>query len=169
MAQRGKEPGGSLPGLMWRCSVTRGVGSSLVGPSPYAPGLRGDHGSQHRAGTEGWLGLLGPSHLTLWDRAQPAQPCSRDASSPRPAVAQLGPSLLPAGSVESLSHTTSSPQPSPAASTHASRIANPSFSVEQAAADASATEETPSESESVFLPDYLFLSNCESGKLSHTR
>uniref|UniRef100_A0A8C3TY13 GRB2 associated binding protein 3 n=1 Tax=Catharus ustulatus TaxID=91951 RepID=A0A8C3TY13_CATUS len=72
------------------------------------------------------------------------------------------------GSVESLSHTTSSPQPSPAASTHASRIADPSFSVDQAAADAAA-EETPSESESVFLPDYLFLSNCESGKLSHNR
>lgn len=74
-----------------------------------------------------------------------------------------------AGSVESLSHTTSSPQPSPAASTHASRIADPSFSVDHAAADASAAEETPSESESVFLPDYLFLSNCESGKLSHNR
>uniref|UniRef100_A0A8C9NW98 GRB2 associated binding protein 3 n=1 Tax=Serinus canaria TaxID=9135 RepID=A0A8C9NW98_SERCA len=72
------------------------------------------------------------------------------------------------GSVESLSHTTSSPQPSPAASTHASRITDPSFSVEHAAADA-ATEETPSESGSVFLPDYLFLSNCESGKLSHNR
>lgn len=70
--------------------------------------------------------------------------------------------------MESLSHTTSSPQPSPAASTHASRIADPSFSVDHAAADAAA-EETPSESESVFLPDYLFLSNCESGKLSHNR
>ncbi|XP_039940032.1 GRB2-associated-binding protein 3 isoform X1 [Hirundo rustica] len=69
------------------------------------------------------------------------------------------------GSVESLSHTTSSPQPSPAASTHASRVADPSFSEEHAAA----AEETPSESGSVFLPDYLFLSNCESGKLSHNR
>ncbi|XP_066190218.1 GRB2-associated-binding protein 3 isoform X2 [Sylvia atricapilla] len=72
------------------------------------------------------------------------------------------------GSVESLSHTTSSPQPSPAASTHASRIADPSFSVEPPAA-AAASEETPSESESLLLPDYLFLSNCESGKLSHNR
>uniref|UniRef100_A0A663M681 GRB2 associated binding protein 3 n=1 Tax=Athene cunicularia TaxID=194338 RepID=A0A663M681_ATHCN len=70
------------------------------------------------------------------------------------------------GSVESLSHTTSSPQPSPAASTHTSRIADPSFSVNHAAADVSAAEETPSESESIFLPDYLFLSNCESGKLT---
>ncbi|XP_019377108.1 PREDICTED: GRB2-associated-binding protein 3 isoform X1 [Gavialis gangeticus] len=72
-------------------------------------------------------------------------------------------------SVESLSHTTSSPQPSPAVSTHASRITDPSFSVDNATTDASAAEETRSESESVFLPDYLFLSNCESGKLSHNR
>ncbi|KGL72801.1 GRB2-associated-binding protein 3 [Tinamus guttatus] len=72
-------------------------------------------------------------------------------------------------SVETLSHTTSSPQPSPAASTHASRVADPSFSVDGAAADPSAAEETPSESESIFLPDYLFLSNCESGKLGHNR
>lgn len=71
--------------------------------------------------------------------------------------------------MESLSHTTSSPQPSPAASTHASCIADPSFSVDHAAADAFTAEETHSESESVFLPDYLFLSNCESGKLSHNR
>lgn len=74
-----------------------------------------------------------------------------------------------ADSVESLSHTTSSPQPSPAVSTHASQITDPSFSVDNATTDASAAEETRSESESVFLPDYLFLSNCESGKLSHNR
>ncbi|KFP90194.1 GRB2-associated-binding protein 3, partial [Apaloderma vittatum] len=72
------------------------------------------------------------------------------------------------GSVESLSHTTSSLQPSPAASTHTSHIADPSL-VDHTAADMSAAEETPSESGSVFLPDYLFLSNCESGKLSHNR
>lgn len=118
-----------------------------------------------RAGSACW----GPRISPCGTGPSPHSPAPRDAFSPRPAVAQLGPLLLPAGSVESLSHTTSSPQPSPAASTHASRIADPSFSVEQAAADASATEETPSESESVFLPDYLFLSNCESGKLSHTR
>uniref|UniRef100_A0A8C3RXF9 GRB2 associated binding protein 3 n=1 Tax=Chelydra serpentina TaxID=8475 RepID=A0A8C3RXF9_CHESE len=64
-------------------------------------------------------------------------------------------------SVESLSHTTSSLQPSPAISTHTSRIADPSSSVGSATTDASASEETRSESESVFLPDYLFLSNCE--------
>uniref|UniRef100_A0A674JCR7 GRB2 associated binding protein 3 n=1 Tax=Terrapene triunguis TaxID=2587831 RepID=A0A674JCR7_9SAUR len=64
-------------------------------------------------------------------------------------------------SVESLSHTTSSLQPSPAVSTHTSRITDPSSSVGSATTDASASEETRSESESVFLPDYLFLSNCE--------
>ncbi|XP_063272697.1 GRB2-associated-binding protein 3 isoform X2 [Prinia subflava] len=68
------------------------------------------------------------------------------------------------GSVESLSHTTSSPQPSPAALPHGARLAEPALGEEPAAA-----EETRSEAEAVFLPDYLFLANCESGKLSHTR
>ncbi|XP_053129908.1 GRB2-associated-binding protein 3 isoform X2 [Hemicordylus capensis] len=70
---------------------------------------------------------------------------------------------------DSLSHTTSSPQPSPASSAHILRIVDPSFLADQAAADASAAEETASESESVFLLDYLFLSNCETGKLNHVR
>ncbi|XP_042335287.1 GRB2-associated-binding protein 3 [Sceloporus undulatus] len=70
---------------------------------------------------------------------------------------------------DSLSHTTSSPQPSPASSAHALRTADTSSSTDQAAADTSAAEETASESGSVFLPDYLFLSNCETGKLSHVR
>ncbi|XP_058052522.1 GRB2-associated-binding protein 3 isoform X3 [Ahaetulla prasina] len=70
---------------------------------------------------------------------------------------------------DSLSHTTSSPQPSPAISAHALRSANPSLTSNHAIADAAAAEETASESESVFLPDYLFLSNCETGKLSHVR
>ncbi|XP_074819269.1 GRB2-associated-binding protein 3 isoform X1 [Natator depressus] len=72
-------------------------------------------------------------------------------------------------SVESLSRTTSSLQPSPAVSTHTSRVADPSSSVGSATTDASASEETRSESESVFLPDYLFLSNCETGKFNHIR
>ncbi|XP_066496360.1 GRB2-associated-binding protein 3 [Tiliqua scincoides] len=70
---------------------------------------------------------------------------------------------------DNLSHTISSPQPSPATSNHALRITDPSFLVDQAAADTSAAEETASESESVFLPDYLFLSNCETGIRSHVR
>ncbi|KAF7244859.1 GRB2-associated-binding protein 3 [Varanus komodoensis] len=70
---------------------------------------------------------------------------------------------------DSLSHTTSSPQPSPAASAHALRIVDPSFPPDQTPADASAAEETASEPESVFLTDYLILSNCATGKLSHGR
>ncbi|MEE6497003.1 hypothetical protein FKM82_002554 [Ascaphus truei] len=71
-------------------------------------------------------------------------------------------------SVESLSHTNSSVQASPAASTHTSRITDPSFSVDGPGAD-TPTEENRSESGSIFIPDYLFLSNCESGKLNNAR
>ncbi|OCT67485.1 GRB2-associated-binding protein 3 isoform X2 [Xenopus laevis] len=71
-------------------------------------------------------------------------------------------------SVESLSHTNSSVQASPAVSTHTSRITDPSFSVDSASADIT-SEENRSESESIFIPDYLFLSNCESGKLNSAR
>ncbi|XP_028922792.1 GRB2-associated-binding protein 3 isoform X1 [Ornithorhynchus anatinus] len=72
-------------------------------------------------------------------------------------------------SVESLSHTNSSLQPSPATSLHASRDTDPSFSGDNSAAEALAAEETTSESESLLLPDYLFLSNCETGKLNPNR
>uniref|UniRef100_A0A8C5QN12 GRB2 associated binding protein 3 n=1 Tax=Leptobrachium leishanense TaxID=445787 RepID=A0A8C5QN12_9ANUR len=71
-------------------------------------------------------------------------------------------------SVESLSHTNSSVQASPAVSTHASRIADPSFSVDSTYAD-TPTEENRSESESSTIPDYLILANCESGKLNNGR
>lgn len=71
-------------------------------------------------------------------------------------------------SVESLSHTNSSVQASPAVSTHTSRITDPSYSVDSSVADTS-TEENRSESDSAFIPDYLFLSNCESGKVNTTR
>ncbi|XP_053329544.1 GRB2-associated-binding protein 3 [Spea bombifrons] len=71
-------------------------------------------------------------------------------------------------SVESFSHTNSSVQASPAVSTHTSRITDPSYSVDSASAD-TPTEENRSESESLFIPDYLFLSNCESGKLNNAR
>ncbi|KAM8953878.1 GRB2-associated-binding protein 3 isoform 1-T1 [Pelodytes ibericus] len=70
-------------------------------------------------------------------------------------------------SVESLSHTNSSVQASPAVSTHTS-ITDPSFSVDSVFTDIP-TEETRSESESSFIPDYLILSNCESGKLNNAR
>ncbi|XP_063288186.1 GRB2-associated-binding protein 3 [Pelobates fuscus] len=71
-------------------------------------------------------------------------------------------------SVESLSHTNSSIQASPAVSTHTSRITDPSFSVDSISAD-TPTEENRSESEFLSIPDYLILSNCESGKLNNAR
>ncbi|XP_040179852.1 GRB2-associated-binding protein 3 [Rana temporaria] len=71
-------------------------------------------------------------------------------------------------SVESLSHTNSSVQASPAVSTHTSRITDPSYSVDSSVADTS-TEENRSESDSAFIPDYLYLPNCESGKVNTTR
>ncbi|XP_077334886.1 GRB2-associated-binding protein 3 [Lithobates pipiens] len=71
-------------------------------------------------------------------------------------------------SVESLSHTNSSVQASPAVSTHTSRITDPSYSVDSSVADTS-TEENRSESDSVLIPDYLYLPNCESGKVNTTR
>ncbi|KAM4664061.1 GRB2-associated-binding protein 3 [Discoglossus pictus] len=71
-------------------------------------------------------------------------------------------------SVESLSHTNSSVQASPSGSTHTSRITDPSYSVDSPAAN-TPTDENGSESDSIFIPDYLFLSNCESGKLNNTR
>ncbi|KAM4696592.1 GRB2-associated-binding protein 3 [Rhinophrynus dorsalis] len=71
-------------------------------------------------------------------------------------------------SLESFSHTTSSVQASPAVSTHTSRITDPSFSVDSPAAH-TPTEENRSVSDSIFIPDYLFLANCESGKLNNAR
>nr|XP_006219439.1 GRB2-associated-binding protein 3 [Vicugna pacos] len=62
-----------------------------------------------------------------------------------------------ADSVESLSRT-ASVQPSPASALHTRD--DPSSSTV-------ATEETGSESEFLFLPDYLILSNCETGRLRH--
>ncbi|XP_030065261.1 GRB2-associated-binding protein 3 isoform X4 [Microcaecilia unicolor] len=72
-------------------------------------------------------------------------------------------------SVESLSQATSSPQPSPAASIHMLRTADPSFSGDSSAGETPSADENRSESESSFPPDYLFLSNCETGKFNHIR
>ncbi|KAB1252684.1 GRB2-associated-binding protein 3, partial [Camelus dromedarius] len=66
--------------------------------------------------------------------------------------------ICPADSMESLSRTASSVQPSPASALHTRD--DPSSSTV-------ATEETGSESEFLFLPDYLILSNCETGRLRH--
>ncbi|XP_037764428.1 GRB2-associated-binding protein 3 isoform X5 [Chelonia mydas] len=108
-----------------------------------------------------------------YERAQPCSPPSVQLAVTtmysRPKSLYQWDNSAAKDSVESLSHTTSSLQPSPAVSTHTSRVADPSSSVGSATTDASASEETRSESESVFLPDYLFLSNCETGKFNHIR
>ncbi|KAF6390020.1 GRB2 associated binding protein 3 [Rhinolophus ferrumequinum] len=72
-----------------------------------------------------------------------------------------------ADSVESLSHTPSSLQPSPASSLHTAHAVSSSLPKDDPSTNTVATEETRSESEFLFLPDYLILSNCESGRLHH--
>ncbi|XP_012589922.1 PREDICTED: GRB2-associated-binding protein 3 [Condylura cristata] len=79
-------------------------------------------------------------------------------------VCNLGPSEAGAESVESLSRTPSSRQPSPASSVHAGQAVGPASPREDTSTGTVATEETRSESEFLFLPDYLVLSNCETGR-----
>ncbi|XP_019483162.1 PREDICTED: GRB2-associated-binding protein 3 isoform X1 [Hipposideros armiger] len=69
--------------------------------------------------------------------------------------------------VESLSHMPSSLQPSPASSLHTAHAVSSSLPKDDPSTNTVATEETRSESEFLFLPDYLILSNCESGRLHH--
>ncbi|XP_007954845.1 GRB2-associated-binding protein 3 [Orycteropus afer afer] len=73
-----------------------------------------------------------------------------------------------ADSVEHLSHTPSSRQPSSASSLHTTRAARSSLPRDDPNANTLAAEETRSESEVLFLPDYLVLSNCETGRLHPT-
>ncbi|XP_069320040.1 GRB2-associated-binding protein 3 isoform X2 [Eulemur rufifrons] len=70
-------------------------------------------------------------------------------------------------SMESLSHMPSSLQPSPASCLHTAQSASSSLPRDDPNTNAIATEETRSESELLFLPDYLVLSNCETGRLHH--
>uniref|UniRef100_A0A8D2D861 GRB2 associated binding protein 3 n=1 Tax=Sciurus vulgaris TaxID=55149 RepID=A0A8D2D861_SCIVU len=72
-----------------------------------------------------------------------------------------------ADSMESLSHMPSSLQPSPANSLHAAHAASSSLPRDDPNTNTIAIEETRSESEFLFLPDYLVLSNCETGRLHH--
>ncbi|XP_008247681.1 GRB2-associated-binding protein 3 isoform X1 [Oryctolagus cuniculus] len=72
-----------------------------------------------------------------------------------------------ADSMESLSHTPSSLQPSPASSLPTASAASSSLPRDDPNTNTIATEETRSESEFPFLPDYLVLSNCETGRLHH--
>ncbi|KAK1346303.1 hypothetical protein QTO34_000157 [Cnephaeus nilssonii] len=72
-----------------------------------------------------------------------------------------------ADSVESLTHTPSSLQPSPASFLHTAHAVSSPLPRDDPHSNTIATEETRSESELLFLPDYLILSNCESGRLHH--
>ncbi|XP_041492750.1 GRB2-associated-binding protein 3-like isoform X1 [Microtus oregoni] len=73
-----------------------------------------------------------------------------------------------ADSVESLSPMPSSLQPSPASSLHTAHVANSALPKDDPNTNTVSTEENRSESEFLFLPDYLMLSNCETGRLHHT-
>ncbi|XP_027778818.1 GRB2-associated-binding protein 3 isoform X3 [Marmota flaviventris] len=72
-----------------------------------------------------------------------------------------------ADSMESLSYMPSSLQPSSANSLHTVHAASSSLPRDDPNTNTIATEETRSESEFLFLPDYLVLSNCETGRLHH--
>ncbi|XP_021563953.1 GRB2-associated-binding protein 3 [Carlito syrichta] len=72
-----------------------------------------------------------------------------------------------ADSMESLSHTPSSLQPSSASFLHTACAAGSSLPRDDPNTHPIVTEETRSESELLFLPDYLVLSNCETGRLHH--
>ncbi|XP_054569509.1 GRB2-associated-binding protein 3 isoform X3 [Eptesicus fuscus] len=72
-----------------------------------------------------------------------------------------------ADSVESLTHTPSSLQPAPASFLHTAHAVSSPLPRDDPHSNTIATEETRSESELLFLPDYLILSNCESGRLHH--
>ncbi|XP_051823707.1 GRB2-associated-binding protein 3 isoform X2 [Antechinus flavipes] len=72
-------------------------------------------------------------------------------------------------SAESLSHLTSSPQPSPAGSFRVSQVANSSFNVDDSTTAAFPAKEARSDSEALSLPDYLVLAHCETKKLNPSR
>ncbi|XP_043913151.1 GRB2-associated-binding protein 3 [Protopterus annectens] len=72
-------------------------------------------------------------------------------------------------SVESLSRTNSCLQSSPSVLTQTQRSDDASLPLATSAGDTTITEESTSESESINLPDYLFLSQCETGRMSHCR
>lgn len=77
--------------------------------------------------------------------------------------------ISPADSMESLSHTPCSLQPSSASSLHTAHAVSSSLPRDDPNSNTVATEETRSESEFPLLPDYLILSNCETGRLHHAR
>ncbi|XP_054428206.1 GRB2-associated-binding protein 3 [Pteronotus mesoamericanus] len=82
-------------------------------------------------------------------------------------VCNFGPLEGIADSVESLYHTPSSLQPPPGSSLYTAHAVSSSLPRDDPSSNTIATEETRSESEFPFLPDYLILSNCETGRLHH--
>ncbi|XP_055984821.1 GRB2-associated-binding protein 3 isoform X1 [Sorex fumeus] len=72
-----------------------------------------------------------------------------------------------AGSAESFSCTPHSVQPSPASALHTAHALSSPLPREELGSGPGAAEESRSESEFPFLPDYLVLSNCETGRLRH--
>ncbi|XP_049622933.1 GRB2-associated-binding protein 3 [Suncus etruscus] len=71
------------------------------------------------------------------------------------------------GFVESLSCTPHSLQPSPASSLPTTHVLSSPLPREELSSGPGAFKESRSESEFPFLPDYLVLSNCETGRLRH--
>ncbi|XP_023564240.1 GRB2-associated-binding protein 3 isoform X2 [Octodon degus] len=74
-----------------------------------------------------------------------------------------------ADSTESLAHTPPSLQPCPASSLPATRAASSSLPSDDPSTNATAAEESRSESGFLFLPDYLALSDCKTGRLQPRR
>uniref|UniRef100_G1L3I7 GRB2 associated binding protein 3 n=1 Tax=Ailuropoda melanoleuca TaxID=9646 RepID=G1L3I7_AILME len=72
-----------------------------------------------------------------------------------------------ADSMESFSHMPSSLQPSPASSLPTAHAVSSPLPRDDLSTNSVATEESRSESESLSLPDYLILSNCETGRPRH--
>ncbi|XP_034505005.1 GRB2-associated-binding protein 3 isoform X2 [Ailuropoda melanoleuca] len=82
-------------------------------------------------------------------------------------VCNLGQLEDSADSMESFSHMPSSLQPSPASSLPTAHAVSSPLPRDDLSTNSVATEESRSESESLSLPDYLILSNCETGRPRH--
>lgn len=77
--------------------------------------------------------------------------------------------ISPVDSVDSFSRMPPSLQPAPASFLPAAHAVSPSLPSDNLSTNTGATEESRSESESLSLPDYLILSDCETGRPRHTR
>ncbi|XP_020831335.1 GRB2-associated-binding protein 3 isoform X2 [Phascolarctos cinereus] len=84
-------------------------------------------------------------------------------------ICNFGHGTNSADSAESLSHITSSPQPSPASSFRVSHVANSSFNADDSTTAAFPAKEARTDLEALSLPDYLVLAHCETRKLNPSR